>query len=250
MHFRLTHALAAALASTLSIAEAQLKTDVASATFTAGIEGPYQDLPDLAQKMVENTRLDVIVDRAEPIILVAGVLDRNGNVLYGALSEPIIANPGRNPLIEVGAGRLVNPWQGFDDPLLGFDDPLLGFDDPLLRFDDPLLGFDDPLLGLVDPAFRFDDRSFGFEALGEAIDAIWGTNGTAYAPESTPDFIWGTGGAAAEDPVQVLDAIWDTNGASYEGPADSFLVLAPLSLDAETEVRFSAAVLPFSRGTP
>ena len=231
-----------------SSATAQFKENVAAASFDRGIgDFSWNNLPDLAQAMVENTRLEVLVKRAEKVVLVAGVVDTaTGEILYGSVSDPILAIPNKFSLIEIGAGRLVTPWQGFDDPLLGFDDPLLGFDDPLLGFDDPLLGFDDPLLGFENPDFVFADRSFGFETVGDALDAIWGTNGASYQPMRSSSFRWGVGSRAAETPADVLDAIWGTNGASYEGPGDTLLVVAPLSLNPDTRVSYSAAILPFN----
>ena len=223
-----------------SPAMAQFKTNVGAVSFDRELgDFSWNSLPELAQAMVENTRLDVLVERPEKIVLVAGVVDTaTGEILYGSVSQPILALSRRSTLIEIGAGRLVNPWQGFDDPLLGFDDPLLGFDDPLLGFDDPLLGFENP-------DFVFRDFTFGFETLGMAIDAIWGTNGASYQPTRSSSFSWGTGGRAATTPEAVLDGIWGTNGASYEGPGDKLLIVAPLSVNPNTEVSFSAAILPF-----
>ena len=223
-----------------SPAMAQFKTNVGAVSFDRELgDFSWNSLPELAQAMVENTRLDVLVERPEKIVLVAGVVDTaTGEVLYGSVSQPVLALSRQSTLIEIGAGRLVNPWQGFDDPLLGFDDPLLGFDDPLLGFDDPLLGFENP-------DFVFRDFTFGFETLGMAIDAIWGTNGASYQPTRSSSFSWGTGGRAARTPEAVLDGIWGTNGASYEGPGDKLLILAPLSLNPDTRVSFSAALLPF-----
>ncbi len=236
-----------ALAGALTApAQAQVKTDFAAVSFDTAIQGEYASLPELAQKMVENTRLSVHSTQGEKMILVVGVVDiETGEVIYGSLSEPILANPGKSALIEIGGGRLVSSWQAFDDPLLGFDNPSYGFEDPLLGFDDPLLGFDDPLLGFENGDFRFSDPYFGGEK-PPGLEAVWGTNGVAYKPQASAAYYAGVGSELAENPEQVLYGIWGVGGASYEGPAEHMLIVAPLSLDAKSGVGYSAAILPFT----
>ncbi|TGD72653.1 hypothetical protein E4634_14120 [Mangrovimicrobium sediminis] len=234
------HMAGLALAGALTApVQAQLKTDVAAASFSAGIEGEYASLPELAQKMVENTQLAAITSRGEKMIMVVGVVDiETGHVVYGSLSEPILANPGKSALIEIGAGRLVSSWQAFEDPIFGFEDPLFGFEDPIFGFEDPIFGFEDPIFG-------FEDPLFGGEA-PPSLEAVWGTNGVAFKPQTSDAYYGGVGSREAQNPEQVLYGIWGVGGASYEGPAEYMLIVAPLSLDAGSEVGYSAAILPFT----
>ncbi len=220
-------------------AQAQLKTDFAAASFAPGIVGDYDSLQDLAKKMVANTRLVAASSGGEKMILVVGVLDmEGGGIIYGALSEPIVVNSGKSGLIEVGSGPLDVAWEAFEDPLFGFEDPIFGFEDPIFGFEDPIFGFEDPIFG-------FEDPLFGSEA-PPSFKAIWGTNGTAYEPDTSAAYKIGAGSIDAPNPEYLLNGIWGVGGASYEGPADLLLVVAPLSLDANTEVSYSAALLPFS----
>ncbi len=226
----------ATLALALSTQAMAQRQDLVAAWFDEDItERRYDNLPDLAQLVLENTRLSAAVRESEDFILVAGVLDmRSGKILYGALSQPMTAVAGQESLQLAGKGRLRSPWQGFEDPLFGFEDPLFGKVAPPSGFEDPLFGFEDPLFGI----------------LGGPLEAVWGTDGVLFNPGATRAYRRGVGGKGAATPEQVLEAVWGSDGASYEGPADSLLIVAPLSLDPETRVSFSAATLPLSARHP
>ncbi len=232
----LKHLALVTLALGLSTQALAQRQDLVAAWFDDDItERSYDNLPDLAQLVLENTRLSAAVSEDEAFILVAGVVDiRSGRILYGALSRPMTAVAGRESLQLADQGRLRSPWQGFEDPLFGFEDPLFGKVAPPSGFEDPLFGFEDPLFGL----------------LGGPLEAVWGTDGASYKPSATRAYRRGIGGKGAASPEQVLEAVWGSDGASYEGPADSLLIVAPLSLDPETRVSFSAATLPFSARRP
>lgn len=207
------------------------RQDVVAAWFDDDItERQYDNLPDLAQLVLESSRLSAAVSEDEDFILVAGVVDiRSGRILYGALSKPLRAVAGQESLQLIGEGRLRSPWQGFEDPLFGFEDPLFGKVAPPSGFEDPLFGFEDPLFGI----------------LAAPLEAVWGSDGASFNPGATRPYRRGVGAKGASTPEQVLEAVWGSDGASYEGPANSLLILAPLSLDRETRVAFSAATLPF-----
>ena len=236
--FRHFLGLLAASALMMGSLQAQLKTDFSAVSFDNDLEAfSYNSLPELANTMVENTSMFIRSSRAEKVVLVAGIVDaKTGEILYGSVSEPILANRGRK-VIGIGKGPLRGVWEAFEDPLFGFEDPLFGFEDPLFGFEDPLFGFEDPLFG-------FEDPLFGFTGSTEAIDAIWGTNGTAFEPETSPAFIWGTNGVAAESPKAVLEAIWGVGGASYED-GTQLLILTSVSIDPDSKLPHSAAILPF-----
>ena len=197
-------AVMAAFLSLVASAPAQLKTDFAAVSFDDDLdEFVYLSLPELGEAMVENTSLTIFSSRAEFVVLVAGVVDaRTGEILYGSMSQPILANRGKARLIEIGGGPIGGPWDAFEDPLFGFEDSV------------------------------------------EALDAVWGTSGVGFAPTASPSFIWGTNGTAAGDPEGVLEAIWGVGGASYED-GTKLLILTSVSLDPESELPHSAAILPF-----
>lgn len=252
------HRLAAASASLLfaTSAPGQLKTDFAVMSFDDDLEGfVYLDLPELGEAMVEKTNLTIVSSRAERVVLVAGVLDaRSGEILYGAVSQPILANRGQSGLIQIGDGPLRGAWDAFEDPLFGFEDPLFGFEEPSFGFEEPSFGFEEP-------SFGFEEPSFGFETGSEALDAIWGTNGVGFAPMTTPAFIWGTGGTAVESPEDILAIAYDgvdgeafdgVDGEAYDGvdgeayaEGTKLLIVTSFSLDPDSGVRHSAAILPF-----
>ena len=219
--------------------QAQLKTDFSVVSFNNDFEDfSYNSLPELADALVENTSVIIRSSRAEKVVLVAGVVDaRTGEILYGSVSEPILANRGKN-LIGIGEGPLRGAWDAFEDPSFGFEDPSFGFEDTSFGFEDPSFGFEDP-------SFGFEDPSFGFEAPVEAIDAIWGTNGTAFEPETSPAFVWGTNGVAAEGPEDILALKFEgIDGESYE-EGTKLLILTTVSVDPDSELPHSGAILPF-----
>lgn len=230
--------LAASLAIATSL-QAQLKTDFAATTFDRNLKDfVYTSLPELADAMVESTSLFIRASRAEKVVLVAGIVDaRTGEIVYGSISAPILANRKTKKLIAVGDGPLRGAWQAFEDPLFGFEDPLFGFEDPLFGFEDPLFGFEDPLFG-------FEDPLFGFKEAGDASDAVWGTNGVALEPQTSPVFVWGTNGVAIENPEDVLEAVWGTNGVAYE-EGTKLLILTSVSIDPDSKLGHVAAILPF-----
>jgi hypothetical protein len=235
--------------------QAQSRDEVSMVSFDSSFSDfNYLGLEELADAMVENTRLTIRSTRSEKIVMVAGVVDaKSGEILYGRISKPILTSKTPNDpkkqinrsLVGIGKGPLSGIWDAFEDPLLGFEDPLLGFEDPLLGFEDPLLGFEDPLLGFEDPLLGFKDPTFGFKGTNEAIDAIWGAAGFSFQPTTSPFFSWSGGrGIATGSAGDVLEAVWGTNGVAYED-GTKLLILTTVSLDRKSQLRHSAAILPF-----